>query len=65
MWIFGRKKVKLPNNYINMRCIHCGSSTDTDLEHIQVYCPFCGEELYVRAGEYRNLYEKATKKEQT
>lgn len=58
MWPFKKKKVKLPNNYVNLRCVMCGSSMYTDLEHVQVYCPNCGAELYVRAGEFKDLVEK-------
>jgi len=57
MWPF-RKKAKLPNGYLNLRCVVCGSSTDADMKHMPVYCPNCGAELYVRAGKYKDLYEQ-------
>lgn len=54
------RRVKL-NGYLNLTCSHCNSSLDVDLEHIQVYCPFCGNELSVKAGEFKSLYEKYNK----
>lgn len=61
MWPFKKRKNKLPNGYLNLTCKRCNSSLDVDLEHIQVYCPFCGNELSVKAGEFKNLYEKYRK----
>lgn len=63
MWLFPKKRVKLPNGYLNLRCLQCGSSMDTDMEHVQVYCPNCGAELYVRAGKYRDLIEEMKRRE--
>ena len=61
MWPFKRRKKALKNGYLNLVCTRCKSSMDTDLGHIQVYCPFCGEEMWVKAGDYRDLYEKFKK----
>lgn len=59
--LFGRRN-GVKNGYLNLTCTKCGSSVDTDLEHIQVYCPFCGHEMVVGAGVFKDLYEKSKDK---
>ena len=56
-----RKKTALKNNYVNLTCTKCGSAMDADLDHVQVYCPFCGHEMFVRAGYYKDLVEQMKK----
>ena len=64
MWPFRkRKKTALKNGMINLICTKCGASMDSDLEHIQVYCPFCSTELMIPAGYFKDLYEKIKKEE--
>lgn len=53
-----RKKTALKDGMINLRCIHCGCGVDTDTDHIQIFCPFCGNELFVPAGYYKDLKER-------
>ena len=59
MWPFKKKRHKtaLKNGMVNLFCTECGASMDTDLEHIQVFCPFCGHELAVPVGYLNDILE--------
>lgn len=65
MWPFKKRKKQDPikTGFISLFCSHCKSTTEVDLDNIQVYCPFCGEELMVPAGVYKDLYQKKVVKQ--
>lgn len=63
MWLFKKRhKTALKNGMINLYCIRCGCSIDTDIMNLSVFCPFCGNELFIPAGYYKDLLEQFDKK---
>ena len=43
---------------VNLICRKCGMSLDVDAEHIQEFCPHCGEELLIRITTAMDIWNE-------
>jgi DNA-directed RNA polymerase subunit RPC12/RpoP len=51
-------------NIIKMKCSNCGADLELDLDHLMIYCPYCGEKLLIDVGNYDNVLVEKEKTKQ-
>lgn len=50
---------------IQMKCSNCGAPLDINLDHLQAYCPYCGQKLLIDIDKLNEIIAEKEKTKRT